>query len=180
MRCGSANALPLFVARAGAETPVFWIASIVTPSAYHSPTDPWPAHYSPLTYSPLTSLVFPIRILRVLEVPQRSPTTHRGSLLEVVGRGRRSRGPFQGPGIPGIVAGRLAVSQRRKQVVNEDRITGDLDDRSERSQLVPDGPVRVGAVGVDPPRHAQHSRDVHRPKSQDETDVQEPELPAGQ
>ena len=35
----------------------------------------------------------------------------------------------------------------------------------------------IGVVGVNPPRHAQHAGNVHRPEGQDEANVQQPELP---
>ena len=44
-----------------------------------------------------------------------------GIVVKVVRRRRRGRGPLQRPGVPGVVAGRPAVPQRREHVVHEDQ-----------------------------------------------------------
>src|SRR5262245_10949367 len=54
-------------------------------------------------------LILPVRVVGVLDVPQRSPASHHGDLLEVVRRRRRRRRPLQRPGVPRVVAGHLAV-----------------------------------------------------------------------
>src|SRR5260370_37079043 len=60
--------------------------------------------------SPLTThhlFIFPIRIVGMLHVPERPAAVDGRDILEVVGRRRRRRGPFQSPGLPGIVPHRL-------------------------------------------------------------------------
>src|SRR5215470_421119 len=54
------------------------------------------------------SFVFPIRILRVLQVPERAAAAHNRQSLEVVLGGRRGGRPFERPGVPRIFARRLS------------------------------------------------------------------------
>src|SRR5207245_1828217 len=51
---------------------------------------------SPL--APLPSLILPVRIVRVFQVPQRPAAVHHRDHLKVVRGRRRGGGPFQGPG----------------------------------------------------------------------------------
>src|SRR5208337_4003369 len=57
-------------------------------------------------YSPL--LVLPVRVLGMFQVPQRTPAPDHRNRREVVVRRRGSRGPFQRPRIPRIIARRLS------------------------------------------------------------------------
>src|SRR2546421_10635497 len=53
-----------------------------------------------IPYSPLTthhSLVLPVRIVRVFQIPKRPAAAHCWHFLEVVRGRRRGRGPFQRP-----------------------------------------------------------------------------------
>src|SRR6516225_7354444 len=67
------------------------------------------------------SFVFPIRIVRMLHVPERPATVDGRHFLEVVRRRRRCRRPFQSPGLPWIVARRLAFPQRNHNVVGKNQ-----------------------------------------------------------
>src|SRR5215510_13782213 len=67
-----------------------------------------------MTGAPLL-VVLPIRIVGVLEVPERSAASHDRNRCEVVGRRRRTGGPFQRPRVPGIVAGRLSPEVRPQE-----------------------------------------------------------------
>ena len=125
-------------------------------------------------------LVLPIGVFRMFQVPQRPAAVDGRDFFEVVRRRRRGGRPFQRPGVPRIVARRLAVPQRDDQVVDEDRVARHLDERADRAELIPNLPAAAGVVGVDPPRHAEHAGDVHRPERQDEADEQQPELPPGE
>ena len=51
---------------------------------------------------------------------------------EIVARRRRARGPFQRSGIPGIVAGRLAMSGAAHEVDGEQHEAQEQDQGSER------------------------------------------------
>src|SRR5262249_11792346 len=99
----------------------------------------------------LPSLVIPVGIVGVLEIPEGPTTMHRGDRLEVVSWRRRRRGPFQRPRIPRVIAGALPFPERRRQVVDEDRKAGDLNDRAQCGELVPDLPSVSRLVGVDAP-----------------------------
>src|SRR5260370_37905237 len=60
--------------------------------------------------------VFPIRIFRVLEVPQRASAGDRGNGREAVRRRGGTRGPFESPCVPRIVR-RLAALPIRNDPV---------------------------------------------------------------
>src|SRR5579864_9067461 len=66
-----------------------------------------------------SSFVFPVWVFRVLGVPERPAALYRGYDAEVVGRWRRRRGPFEGPGIPGIVAGLASIATRGDEVIDK-------------------------------------------------------------
>src|SRR6185369_7086404 len=61
-------------------------------------------------------LVLPVGILRMLQIPKRTTTADNRNILKVVNRRRRSRGPFERPCIPRIVAGQLALLHRANDV----------------------------------------------------------------
>src|SRR6266478_3493344 len=57
------------------------------------------------------SFVFPIGVGWVLDVPEWTATLDCGGFGEIVFRRWRTRGPLQGPGIPGIVPGQPPLAQ---------------------------------------------------------------------
>src|SRR5258707_13672488 len=67
----------------------------------------------------LMSFVFPIRVARVLDVPKRPATFNGRNFGKIMFRRRRTRGPFECPGIPGIVSSRSPFAQRQKNVQYE-------------------------------------------------------------
>ncbi len=67
----------------------------------------WPRAY---LRQPLL-IKLPVWVLRVLQIPKRAAAAHNRQLFEIVFRRRRSGGPFEGPAVPGIVAGDFALSQ---------------------------------------------------------------------
>src|SRR5262245_55893718 len=73
--------------------------------------------------------VLPIRVIRVLQVPERPAAADGRDRLEVVTRRRRRRGPLQRPGVPRVVARRSAVAQRGEHVVDENGEARHLDER---------------------------------------------------
>src|SRR5262249_61955048 len=103
----------------------------------------------PVSFTAWPSLVLPVRVVGVLEVPQRPPAAHLRDLLEVVPRRRRRRHPLQRPGVPRVVAGPLAVPQRPEDVEDEQREARHLDEGPDGAELVPEVPAAVGVVGVD-------------------------------
>src|SRR5262245_25218437 len=60
---------------------------------------------------PLSSFVFPIGISRVFDVPKWSATFDCWDLSEIILWRRRTSAPFQGPGVPRIVACGPAFAQ---------------------------------------------------------------------
>ena len=54
------------------------------------------------------SFVLPVRIVGMLQIPQRPAAAHHRQRREVVGGRRRGRRPLERPGVPRIVARRLA------------------------------------------------------------------------
>src|SRR6185369_15416277 len=60
------------------------------------------------------SFVFPVRIVRMLQVPERTAASHHGKLFKVIAGRRRRGGPFQRPGVPRIVARLLSFPQGTK------------------------------------------------------------------
>src|SRR5580693_963092 len=105
-------------------------------------------------------LVFPVRIIRMLKIPERTATLDRRNGVEVVGGRRRIRGPFKCPGVPWITSSRLAPEIRPEQVSQEDQNPGSLEKNSNGHDKVPGFPTPSRFIGVNPSRHAQQTRDV--------------------
>ncbi len=127
-----------------------------------------------------TLFVLPIGIFGMFQVPQGSTTVDGRHFFEVVRRWRRGGHPFQRPGIPRVVASRFAFPQRSNKVVDKDRVTGHLNECAKRGELVPNLPPVARIVRVNPAWHSEHARNVHGTKRKNESDVQQPELPAGE
>ena len=109
-----------------------------------------------------SSFVLPVRIVGMLEVPQRAAAAHHRIGREVIRRRRRGRGPLQRPRIPWIVAGLVAVkvasrsgSRRRSAPRSPWMMPPTEIDHVERV------PSAVGLVGVDGARHAENADEMH-------------------
>src|SRR5882762_9951402 len=124
--------------------------------------------------SPL--LVLPVRIIRVLDVPERAAALDGWNDREVICRRRRTSGPFESPGIPGIGPSGFATVVGPEQVSQEDQDSGSLEENSNSHNEVPRVPTATRFVGVDPPRHAQQSWDMHEVEGQVEADKEKPEM----
>src|SRR5690242_7950883 len=74
------------------------------------------------------SFVVPVGIFRVLDVPQRTPAVNDRRCRKVIDRRRRSGGPLQRPGIPGIVPGLFSLVVGVDEVVDEDQDCNRLED----------------------------------------------------
>src|SRR6476620_8809250 len=122
------------------------------------------------------SLVSPIRILRVLEIPERAPAPDSWDLSKVVCRRRRSCRPFECPGVPWIASGAVTFEIRPEQVTHEDQNSGGLKDHTDRRKKIPDIPAPPGLVGIDSSRHPQQSRDMHQVKREVKSDQEQPEV----
>src|SRR6266851_5940689 len=112
-----------------------------------------------ITLAPL--LVLPVRIVRMLKVPERTAALDGWDGVEVVCRRRRIRGPFESPRIPRIVSSGFATVVGPEQVSQEDQNRGSLEENSDGDNEVPRVPTAHRFVGVNPSRHAQQSWDVH-------------------
>src|ERR1700674_3619893 len=115
-------------------------------------------------------LVLPVRIVRVLKVPERAAALDRGNGVEVVCRRRRIRGPFERPRIPGITSSGFATVIGPEQVSQEDQDPCGLEENSDGHDDVPCVPAASRFVGVDPSRHAQQSWNMHEVEGQVEAD----------
>src|SRR5262245_19202018 len=76
------------------------------------------------------SFEFPIRISGVLDVPEGSATFDRWNFSEIELQRRRTCGPFQRPGIPGIVSGRPAFVRGAEKVEDEDEDSNCLEENA--------------------------------------------------
>src|SRR5262249_24256680 len=134
-----------------------------------STPDTRPSTLSP-RHSSLSSLISPIRIFRMFQIPQRAAAPHLGQGLEVVFRRRRRCGPLQGPGVPGIVAGRRPAAQRPKYVGHQAANTRDLKESPNRRDHIVDFPTAAGVIGINAPRHAEDPGYVLRVESEMKAD----------
>src|SRR5437588_1087909 len=125
--------------------------------------------------SPLL-LVIPVRIGRMLKVPQRAATLNDWARGKVVGRRWRIRGPFKGPGVPRIASGGFTAEIRPDQVSQEDQNPDSLEENSDGHDEVPRLPTTARLIGVDSSRHAQQSRDMHEVEGKVEADYEKPEM----
>src|SRR4030095_12928940 len=76
------------------------------------------------TGGPLTGqslFVFPVRIFRMLDIPQRPAASDLQQDGEIVNRRRRGDGPFERPCVPRIAAGGPASEIRPDQVIDEEQ-----------------------------------------------------------
>jgi hypothetical protein len=123
-----------------------------------------------------SSLVLPVRIFWVLDVPERAPAFDDGNSGEVVFHRRRTRGPFERPRVPRIVSCGLASEIRPKQISDEHGCACDLKKHADCTDQVPDIPSEAGFVGINPPRHSQQTWNMHEIEGQVEADKEKPEV----
>src|SRR5499427_7389575 len=81
-------------------------------------------------------LVLPIRVFWVFQVPERTAAAHHRQRLEVILRRRRGRGPFERPGVPGVIARRRTAAQRDEQIDDETEETQSLEECADRGDQV--------------------------------------------
>src|SRR3989441_5528127 len=125
-------------------------------------------------------LVLPIRVFWVFQVPERAAAAHHRQRLEVVLRRRRGRGPFERPGVPGVIARRRTAAQRDEQIGDETEETQGLEDRADRGEQVVYLPPAPYVIGVNAPRHTQDAGHMLRVKRQVEPECEQPEMPEAQ
>src|SRR6266851_9499600 len=127
-----------------------------------------------ITLAPL--LVLPVRIVRMLKVPERAAALDGWDGVEVVCGRRRIRGPFESPGIPRITSSGFSPEIGPEQVSQEDQNPGSLEEDSDGHNEVPRVPTPPRLVGIDPSWHAQQSWDMHEVEGQVEADQEKPEM----
>src|SRR5580658_1111457 len=79
----------------------------------------------------MTSLVLPIGIFRMLEVPKRTAALDLRKRRKVICRRGGGGGPFERPGVPGVAASHLTPPDRPKQVARENQHRHGLDQRAD-------------------------------------------------
>src|ERR1700741_1458197 len=106
----------------------------------------------------------------MLQIPQRSAA--RDCWARTKGGGRRGRtyGPFQSPGIPGIVPGFGSPEIRNNQVSDESEGGNALYKCADGHEKVQRVPTAAGLIRVNAPRHSEQARNVHQIKGEMESD----------
>ena len=94
---------------------------------------------------------------------------------EVVGGRRDRHRPFQRRRAPGIAAMHPPQPDLQHHVDQEQREAERLQEAADRRQQVEPGPPHAFGIGVDPPRHAEQSGQVHHEEGQVEADEDQPE-----
>src|SRR5271165_2034922 len=109
-------------------------------------------------------------------IPERTTAADRRDGSKVVGRRRRTHGPFECPGVPGIVAGLGSLEIRNDEVGDEDQYGDGLDESANSGKQIPNIPAAAGFVGVDAARHTEQAGDVHEIKGEMKADNEQPKM----
>src|SRR5690242_2811280 len=113
--------------------------------------------------------VFPVRIFRMFQVPQRTAAADFRQRRVVVFGGRRGGSPLQRPGIPRIVTGFAAATNGGDHVPDEYRNRETLEREADCGKEIPFLPAAGGGVRVNTRRHAQNADEMHRIEGDMET-----------
>src|SRR5437588_12953846 len=127
-----------------------------------------------IAFSPL--FVIPVRISRMLKIPERAAALDGRDGIEVVCRRRRIRRPLECPGVPRITSRGFAPEIGPEQVSQKDQNPGSLEENSDGHNDVPRVPTAPRFVGVDPSRHAQQPWDVHEIECKVKADKEKPKM----
>src|SRR5208282_6403013 len=106
------------------------------------------------------SLVLPVRVFRMFQVPQRASAADDRGHREVVFGWWRSRGPFERPCIPGIIAGRVAGTERSQNVDYQYEHGDALHERSDRCDQVKRLQASTRLIGINAARHPAQTREM--------------------
>ena len=112
----------------------------------------------------------------MLDVPERTPAADDWNTGKIVFGGRRGGGPFEGPGVPGIVACRRALEHGIEEIADKNKRPNNLEENADGDDEIPDFPAAARLVSVDSPRHAEKARNMHEIEGEMETDEEEPEM----
>src|SRR5579862_2779555 len=121
--------------------------------------------------------IFPIRIFRMFQVPQRPAAKHYRNLSKVVIWRRRRRMPLQRPRIPRIIACGRALEVTPDQIEDQEQDAKNLENHANRDDEVPNLPATARVVGVNPSRHTHQAGNMHEVECQMESDDEQPEVP---
>src|SRR5579859_5149534 len=113
----------------------------------------------------------------MFQIPQRPPAMYFRFFFKVVDRRRRGSRPFQGPGVPWIVACDFAAPVRNDEVVCEDQNRYSLDQSSDRHNQIEEIPPSIRLIGVDRAGHSQEPQEVHGVERDVEANGKKPEVP---
>src|SRR5580704_25902 len=130
-----------------------------------------------LTFPDRNSFIAPVRVLRMLQIPKRACTVNDRQDFKVVFGRRRSRRPFQGPGVPRVRSGLPALPQRSDNVDRQKSYTHDLERDSNAGNQIEYLPAAARVVGIDPAWHAQKTGYVHGIECQMKPDKEQGYLP---
>src|SRR5215468_1304369 len=123
------------------------------------------------------SLVLPVRIFRMLDVPQWPSAAHLRQNREVVVGGRRRSCPLERPRIPRVIARAAALKVRPDQIRDKTQYSGGLEERPNGDNQVQTVPTSPRLVRVDSAWHSEKSRDVHEIEGEVKANQKEPEVP---
>src|SRR5215467_14753922 len=138
-------------------------------------------HYSIIPLFLLVlSFIFPVRIFRMLQIPQLAGAAHLWQGLKVVLRRRRGCGPLQCPGIPRVITRRCPAAQRPQYVGHQAANARDLKESPNRRDHIVDFPTAAGVIGINAPRHPEDPGYVLRVESEMKADEEKPEMPQAQ
>src|SRR4030095_7050208 len=113
----------------------------------------------------------------MFQVPKRTTTANCWHRREVVIRGRRTRGPFERPRVPRIIASQFTLLYGADNVDGEHQNGGRLTERSHRSDEIERVPATPSVVSEDASRHPEQAREVLCIERQMEPDDEQPEVP---
>src|SRR2546422_7900400 len=122
------------------------------------------------------SFVLPVRIGRMLEIPEWATALDGWNDGEVIRRRRRRCRPLKGPGVPRVAARSLALEVCPHEIRHENHDTQRLKENADGYDEIPHVPSAAGLIGIDSSRHAQQAGNVHEIKRQVESDQEEPEM----
>src|SRR5215469_1831930 len=122
------------------------------------------------------SLVLPIGVFGMLQVPKRTAAADFRNGREIIMRRRRTYTPFERPSIPRITACELPSKIRPRKVTDENQNPQSLEKSADRDEEIPGIPAATRLVGINPARHSKNSGNVHQRKSHMKADDEKPEV----
>src|SRR5215813_116742 len=116
----------------------------------------------------------------MFQIPKRTTTANRRRRRKVVIGGRRTCGPFERPGIPGIVASQFTLPRGADNVDGKQENADGLTERAQCSDEIKRVPTASSVIRKDATRHPEQAGEVLCIKRQMESDKEQPEVPQSQ